>query len=149
MKARNRPVARCDSANQAGLPARARRGISLIEVVVAMTLFAVVLTGVAALTTQVARSAQLSSAATQRSAALAVGLNQLEALPYDSLPSRQGCRNVASTSFARRECVTVTNVAPRVRRVQFTLTPVNTVLRPDTITFDRARPTPGNPLNLP
>jgi prepilin-type N-terminal cleavage/methylation domain-containing protein len=149
MRARNRPAARRDSANEAGPPASARRGISLIEVVVAMTLFAVVMTGVAALTTQVARSAQLSSAATQRSAALAVGVNQLEALPYDSLPSRQGCKDIASTTLARRECVTVTNVAPRVRRVQFTLTPVNTVLRPDTITFDRARPTQGNPLNLP
>lgn len=149
MRARNRSVARRDGANRAGPPASARRGVSLIEVVVAMTLFAVVMTGVAALTTQVARSAQLSAAATQRSAALAVGVNQLEALPWDSLPSRQGCKDVASTTLARRECVTVTNVAPRVRRVQFTLTPVNTVLRPDTITFDRARPTPGNPLNMP
>ena len=149
MRARNRSVARRDSANRAGPPASARRGVSLIEVVVAMTLFAVVMMGVAALTTQVARSAQLSAAATQRSAALAVGVNQLEALPWDSLPSRQGCKNVASTSYARRECVTVTNVAPKVRRVQFTVTPVNTALRPDTITFDRAKPTPGNPLNMP
>jgi type II secretory pathway component PulJ len=123
--------------------------MSLIEVVVAMTLFALVMTGVAALTTQVARSAQFSSVATQRSAALAIGVNQLEALPYDSLPSRQGCKDVASTDFPRRECVSVTNVAPHVRRVQFTVTPANSALRPDTIIFDRGRPTPRNPLNLP
>jgi hypothetical protein len=121
----------------------------MIEVVVAMTLFAVVMTGVAAMTTHVARSAHFSSIATQRSAALAVGVNQLEALPYDSLPGRQGCKNVASASFPRRECVSITNVAPRVRQVQFTLTPDNAALRPDTVIFERGRPTPRNPLNLP
>jgi prepilin-type N-terminal cleavage/methylation domain-containing protein len=127
----------------------ARRGVSMIEVVVAMTLFALVMTGVAAMTTHVARSAQFSSIATQRSAALALGVNQLEALPYDSLQGRQGCKNVSSASFPRRECVTVTNVAPRVKEVQFTLTPANTALRPDTVTFQRGAPTPRNPLNLP
>jgi hypothetical protein len=55
-----------------------------------MTLFGVAMMGVAALTTHVARSAQFSSVVTQRSAALALGVNQLEALPYDSLPGRQG-----------------------------------------------------------
>ena len=99
MRVGMRVVARCDSPSHAGSRASARRGVSLIEVVVAMTLFAVVMTGVAAMTTQVARSAQFSSMATQRSAALATGVNQLEALPYDSLPGRQGCRNIASASF--------------------------------------------------
>jgi hypothetical protein len=121
----------------------------MIEVVVAMTLFAAVMTGVAGMTTHVARSAQFSAIATQRSAALATGVNQLEALPYDSLPGRVGCKDVASASFARRECVTISNVAPRVRQVQFTLTPANTALRPDTVVFQRGQPTPRNPLNLP
>jgi hypothetical protein len=121
----------------------------MIEVVVAMTLFAAVMTGVAAMTTHVARSAHFSAMATQRSAALATGVNQLEALPYDSLPGRVGCKDVASASFPRRECVTISNVAPRVRQVEFTLTPANTALRPDTVVFQRGQPTPRNPLNLP
>jgi hypothetical protein len=33
--------------------------------------------------------------------------------------------------------------------VQFVLTPANTVLRPDTVVFQRGRPTPRNPVNLP
>ena len=144
-----RVVACRDSLRHAGSRASARRGVSMIEVVVAMTLFAVVMTGVAAMTTQVARSAQFSSMATQRSAALATGVNQLEALPYDSLPGRQGCRNIASANFPRSECVTITNVAPRVRQVQFTLTPANSALRPDTVVFQRGRPTPRNPVNIP
>jgi hypothetical protein len=123
--------------------------MSMIEVVVAMTLFAVTMTGVAAMTTHVARSAQFSSIATHRGAALAVGVNQLEALPYDSLPGRQGCKNVSSAVFPRRECVSITNVAPRVRQVQFVLTPGNSALRPDTVVFQRGRPTPRNPVNLP
>jgi hypothetical protein len=123
--------------------------MSLIEVVVAMTLFAVIMASMAALTTQVARSAQFSTIATQRGAAVAVAVNQLEALPYDSLPGRVGCRQVASTTFPRRECVRITNVAPRVRQVEFTLTPDNMSLRPDTVIFERGQPTPGNPLNTP
>lgn len=149
MRTGTRSVARRDSTRQSLPPASARPGVSMIEVVVAMTLFAVVMTGVAAMTTHVARSAQFSSLATQRSAALAFGVNQLEALPYDSLPGRQGCRDVSSASFPRRECVTITNVSPRVRQVQFALTPTNTALRPDTVTFQRGRPTPRNPVNLP
>jgi type II secretory pathway component PulJ len=123
--------------------------MTLLEVVVAMTLFAVVMTGVAALTTHVARSAQFSSVATQRSAALAVGVNQLEAIPFDSLPGRAGCKTISSTQFPRSECISVTNVNARVRRIQFRLTPSNTNLRPDTIVFDRGRPTANNPLNMP
>ena len=149
MRVGTRLVTRRDRASKMLPPTGARRGMSLIEVVVAMAMFAVVMTGVAALTMQVARGAQFSSIATQRSAALAMGVNQLEALPYDSLPSRQGCRDVASATFARRECVSVTNVAPRVRQVQFTITPANTALRPDTVIFERGRPTPRNPLNVP
>jgi prepilin-type N-terminal cleavage/methylation domain-containing protein len=149
MRARARWVARRDSTGQSLPLASTRRGVSMIEVVVAMTLFAVVMTGVAAMTTQVARSAQFSALATQRSAALALGVNQLEALPYDSLPGRQGCRNISSATFPRRECVTLTTIAPRVKQVEFTLTPTNTALRPDTVTFQRGRPTPRNPVNLP
>ena len=149
MRSRAGLIARRDSTQSLAPSTRARRGVSMIEVVVAMTLFAVVMTGVAAMTTQVARSAQFSAIATQRSAALALGVNQLEALPYDSLPGRQGCRNISSATFPRRECVTLTNIAPRVKQVQFTLTPTNTALRPDTVTFQRGRPTPRNPVNLP
>lgn len=149
MRARMGFVATCDRVTTKGAPSNARRGVSMIEVVVAMTLFAVVMTGVAAMTTHVARSAQFSAVATQRSAAVATAVNKLEALPYDSLPGRQGCTNVSSATFPRTECVTITNIAPRVRQVQFTLTPANTALRPDTITFQRGQPTPRNPVNLP
>ncbi|MGQ0714152.1 MAG: type IV pilus modification PilV family protein [Gemmatimonadaceae bacterium] len=133
--------------NRSTAPGNVRRGMSLIEVVVAMVLFGVIMASMAALTTQVARSSQFSSIATERAAAVATVVNQLEALPYDSLPGRAGCRNIASPTFPRRECVRITNVAPRTRQVEFTLTPANTSLRPDTVIFVRGKPTPGNPLN--
>jgi hypothetical protein len=97
----------------------------------------------------VARSARFSSIATERGAAVATAVNQLEALPYDSLPGRAGCKNISSPTFARRECVRVTNVAPRVRQVEFTLTPASSSMRPDTVTFQRGKPTPHNPVNTP
>jgi prepilin-type N-terminal cleavage/methylation domain-containing protein len=131
------------------MPGHGRRGMSLIEVVVAMTLFGVIMASMAALTTQVARSAQFSSIATERGAAVAVAVNQLEALPYDSLPGRAGCRDISSPTLPRRECIRITNVAPRVRQVEFTLTPANASLRPDTLIFERGKPTPGNPLDTP
>jgi hypothetical protein len=123
--------------------------MSLIEVVVAMTLFAVIMASMAALTTQVARSAQFSSIATERGAAVATVVNQLEALPYDSLPGRAGCTHISSPTFPRRECIRITNVAPRVRQVEFILTPANSSFRPDTVIFERGKPTPHNPVNTP
>jgi prepilin-type N-terminal cleavage/methylation domain-containing protein len=128
--------------------ATARRGITLIEVVMALTMFAVVSTSIASMTTHVARGSRFTSIATVRAGALAAQVNRLEVLPYDTLPSRAGCASVSSGLLPRSECVTVEDVVVGRRRVTFVLTPSNTALRPDTVIFERTKPKAYHPLNL-
>ncbi len=128
--------------------AAARRGITLIEVVIALTMFAVVTTSIASMTTHVANGSRLTGLATVRAGALGAQVNRLEVLPYDSLPSRAGCTSVSSGLLPRSECVEVQDVTVRRRRVTFVLTPSNATLRPDTVIFERTKPAAYHPLNL-
>lgn len=127
---------------------RQRRGITLIEVVVALTMFAVVMTSIASMTTQVAKGSRINGIATVRAGAVAAQVNRLEVLPYDTLPSRVGCTNVSTGLLPRSECVGVEDVTVGRRRVTFVLTPSNTALRPDTVIFERTKPKAYHPLNL-
>lgn len=82
-----------------------RRGITLIEVAVALTVFALVTAGIASFTAQVARGSRVNSLASVRAGALAAQVNRLEVLPYDTLPSRAGCTTVSTGLVPRTECV--------------------------------------------
>lgn len=128
--------------------AAARRGITLIEVVVALTVFALVTAGIAGFTTQVAKGSRINSFASVRAGALAAQINRLEVLPYDTLPTRAGCTSVSTGLVPRSECITVEDIAVGRRRVTFILRPDNTALRPDTVILERTKPKAYHPLNL-
>ena len=125
-----------------------RRGITLIEVVVALTIFALVTVGIAGFTTQVASGSRINSLSSVRAGALAAQINRLEVLSYDLLPSQQGCTNISTGLVPRDECVYVQDIAAGRRRVTFILRPSNTALRPDTVILERTRPRQYHPLNL-
>ena len=133
-----------------GLPARpaARRGMTLIEVTVALTVFAIVTATVATFTGHVAKGSRLNGIATVRTGALAGQLNRLEVLPYDTLPSRAGCTSISTGLLPRTECIAVEDVVVGRRRVTFILRPNNSALRPDTVIFERTKPRAYHPLNL-
>ncbi|HEY7407487.1 MAG TPA: prepilin-type N-terminal cleavage/methylation domain-containing protein [Gemmatimonadaceae bacterium] len=125
-----------------------RRGITLIEVVVALTIFALVTVGIAGFTTQVAEGSRINSLASVRAGALAAQVNRLEVLPYDTLPTRVGCTSISAGLVPRTECVAVQDIVAGRRRVTFILRPNNTALRPDTVVLERTRPRQYHPLNL-
>jgi hypothetical protein len=126
----------------------ARAGITLIEVVVALTMFAIVTMGVASFTAQVAKGSAVNGVASVRTGALAAQVNRLEVLPYDTLPTRVGCTSISSGLLPRSECVEVRDLAVDRREVKFILRPTNTALRPDTVIFERTKPKGFHPLNL-
>lgn len=128
--------------------AAARRGMTLIEVVVALTVFAMVTVGIAGFTTQVAKGSRMNGLASIRAGALGAQVNRLEVLPYDTLPSRAGCTSVSTGLVPRTECVAVQDIVVGRRRVTFILRPNNTALRPDTVIFERTKPRAYHPLNL-
>jgi hypothetical protein len=122
--------------------------MTLIEVVVALTVFAMVTAGIAGFTAQVAKGSRVNGLTTVRAGALAAQINRLDALPFDTLPSRAGCTSVSTGLVPRTECVSVEDIAADRRRVTFILRPTNTSLRPDTVIFERTKPRAYHPLNL-
>lgn len=122
--------------------------MTLIEVVVALTVFAMVAAGIAGFTTQVAKGSRMNGLASVRAGALAAQINRLEVLPYDTLPTRAGCTSVSTGLVPRTECVTVQDLVVGRRRVTFILRPSNTALRPDTVILERSKPQAYHPLNL-
>lgn len=128
--------------------AATRRGITLLEVVIALTMFAIVTASVATMTTHVAKGSRFNGIATVRSGALAAQVNRLEVLPYDTLPSRAGCTTVSTGLLPRSECIYVQDVVVGRRQVTFILRPTNSALLPDTVIFERTKPKAYHPLNL-
>jgi Tfp pilus assembly protein PilV len=126
---------------------KARAGISLVEIVVAMTLMSAVLIPVAGLTALGANRSVRSAGTTYRQGILSQEVNRLTALPFTTLPGMVGCTTVNAGVFPHTRCVTVTNVSATLRRVEVIVTPAQPSVRPDTARFDRANPPLGNPLS--
>lgn len=126
---------------------KARAGISLVEIVVAMTLMSAVLIPIAGITALGANRSLRSAGATYRQGILNQEVNRLTSLPFTALPGAAGCTTVAAGTFPHTRCVTVTDVTSTLRRVRVVVTPAQPGVRPDSSTFERANPPVGNPLS--
>ena len=115
---------------------RAPDGFSLIEVVVAMVLLAVVLVTLAGMTFATARQSMNVQEIGVRQGILLHAANRLNALPFDSV--KTACDNTYEGADGRvyQLCVTVTGTGS-TRDVQVTVEAGN---KADTLTFTRARP---------
>ena len=71
---------------------RTRKGSGLVEVMLAITIFAVIATSHAAVTLRYANRMKEVKTGAMRSAALQEYLVRLASVPFDSLPNRAGCR---------------------------------------------------------
>jgi prepilin-type N-terminal cleavage/methylation domain-containing protein len=125
---------------------RSRRGLSLVEVLVAVAVMGIASTGLAAATFWMGRRAVESAGASARTAIVIERSDRLAQLSYDSLPLNVGCRQSAAPPFPYDECVVVTDLPGGTRRVTLVVTPRNRLVRPDTVTFERAAGAPYNPL---
>ena len=81
-------------------------GFSLIEIMVAMTLFAVVLTGFVALEFQYLRAARLTDNRAALVAAMTEQEGHLLSITLDSLDSRVGCTS-QTQPLAHQRCIAV------------------------------------------
>jgi prepilin-type N-terminal cleavage/methylation domain-containing protein len=127
----------------------ARRGFSLVEVVVAMMIFTIVMAALGGLLFRVTLQGAATVAKAERMAAFTGRVNQLSTIPYDSLPGRSGCTHTGEPPHERTECVTVVNMSAKVRTVTIVITPDNPAIRPDTVTVERSGPVAGNPFKTP
>jgi Tfp pilus assembly protein PilV len=119
-----------------------RNGFILMEVIVAVTLLALVLTPLAAFVYKItARSHQIIGSA-YRNGVLMEQVNLLESLPFDSLTI--GTTSVTSTAepYPYSKTVTVSLISQvfelKAKQVVLIIRPTNTLYRPDTTIFVRS-----------
>ncbi len=115
-------------------------GISIVEIVVALTLFGTVAVAMGGLSLVVAKRAETNDVFTKRTALLQQQMNWLQALPYDSLESKAGTVLVEDGPFPHKRKVSVLASGSRTR-VTITIVPTRAPHRQESIAFDRARPT--------
>ena len=125
---------------------RPRRGAGLVEIMLAMIIFALVATSYAAVTLRYATRMKTISAGAARSAALTEYMNRLMALPFDQLTGAAGCTTVSTGAFPNTRCIEVFVMTTTKDSVRVTLTPANSVIKPDTVVLTRVKATTVNPL---
>jgi prepilin-type N-terminal cleavage/methylation domain-containing protein len=126
---------------------RRRRGFSLLEVMVAMTMLSIVLMSLAKLSTIISVRSTSADIVAKRSAILQLEANKFGAMPFDSL------RNFSTTTVTRtlgdlRYSRTLTRVDNSATRSTLTIviTPTSYSTLKDSVIFDRTKPATNTPL---
>ena len=119
---------------------RNQAGFSLIEIVVAITLLAFFLIGIAKVNFVLARRFYTLSGGSARTGVIAQQLNQFAAMPFDTLVAKVGTITVTTPPMPYTRKITVDSLSPKLRRVTIIVTPTNTMLKPDTEVLQRFKP---------
>ncbi len=119
-----------------------RGGFILLEVIVAITLLALILTPLAAMVIKItARSHRIVGSA-YRNAVLMEQVNLLESLPYDSLATGTRTVQVTAKPYPHEVKVIVTQYYVKWqlkgKTVKLIITPTNVLYKPDTTNFIRS-----------
>ena len=125
-----------------------RKGVAVLEIMVAMIILSIGLLGAAGMTVTAARRASGISTASSRDGIILQELNKLAALPYDSLTPRVGCSTASSGTLTYTRCIAVTDITDGsgYKRVRLIVSPSTTWARPDTVYLNRSKgPIPMNP----
>jgi prepilin-type N-terminal cleavage/methylation domain-containing protein len=128
---------------------RERRGVSMIEVLVAMTLLAFVLGSLGLLSAKTASRARALDANSARTFVLMQQSNRFSVLPYDSIPSyapRTDTVVAGRFSYLRRVSYTQGATGSEYRRVIVTLVPLADPTKKDSLIFERAKTYAKSPL---
>lgn len=119
-----------------------RRGFILMEVVVAITLLALVLTPLAAMVFKItARSHRIIGSA-YRNGALMEQVNLLESLPFDSLAVGTTTTTSTAMPYPYTKTITVSLISQvyelKAKKVILIINPTNILYKPDTSIFVRS-----------
>jgi len=126
------------------------QGLSLIEVVVAITILSVVVMALGGLMFQVARHTRESAGVAYRSAASESAASWLHGLQWDSIPGAVGCTDSLTTGLLEyTRCVELLTNTPRYRLARITISPTG-ALQPsaDTITVERTKTRSASPFGF-
>ena len=116
-----------------------RRGVGLVEVIMAIAMFAIVITMLSPLMAASAKRRNLATAETYRWALTAESINRVAAMPAAVLTAGTVCDTAAALPIQFSRCVTITNVSNRLQTIQVIVLPVNQSWIPgDTVTLNKA-----------
>jgi hypothetical protein len=129
-----------DHAGSAAPASEPRKGIALVEVIVAMVILAIAVSSLAALMYSVSQSGMVATGNAYRNGVLMHEVNRLVGVPYDSIPVGSNSIAVSTPPYKHTRVITVAEpVANVVKTVRIVITPANTKLKPDTVSFTRTR----------
>ena len=117
-----------------------RTGVSLAEILMALTILGLFLLVLANANYVLARKVYPLSGGAARDGEIAAQVSQFLSLPYDSLAGRSGTRGFPALPWPFTRTVAVDTSSPSVRRITLTLTPANAVFRPYRIVLIRTNP---------
>lgn len=127
------------------IPRAPRSGFSLIEVMVAMTILAIVLMSLAKLSTLVSVRGRSNELVTKRAAALQLETNKFGAMRYDSLGTfNTADKTFSLDGFSYTRKLTITTVSTTRKTVKIVIVPTSSSSSKDSITFDRTKPSSGS-----
>ena len=136
----------------AGARIRARRtraGVSLIEIIVAMTLLVVVLGALSVLMTRTVKRSRDLDIGSARTFVLMQQSNRFSSLPYDSIPSyapRVDTINTGRFRYERRLTYVQGATGSEYRTLKVRLVPLLDNGKPDSLLFQRAKTYAKTPL---
>ena len=120
---------------------RRRHGFILLEVMVALTLLALVLTPLAAMVFKITSRSHGIVGSSHRNAVLLDEVNYLESQPYDSLPVGTTTTSVTAKPYPHTRTVAISEVwqssQGKMKKVTIVITPTNALYKPDTAVFKR------------
>lgn len=134
---------------------RSRRGVTLVEILIALSILSIVLMALGGLMYRVAWQTRRSAVATYRTGAAQLAAGWIHGMPWDnlSLPLTAGPVGCTSDSLGMLEytrCVTVTDVGSSRKSVQVVIQPTgNLTAMPDTQVIERAKGLLPSPLWIP
>lgn len=122
-----------------------QQGFTLVEVVIALVLMAIILTTLGGLTFVTARQAVVADNTMEREAASLEMVNRYAAMPFNQLTVGTACDSAGSTNNWYRRCATVSTLGG-ARRIVIETTPEQRGIAPSTVTIIRNAPPAASPL---
>lgn len=124
-----------------------RKGFSLIEVMVAMTMLAIVLMALAKLSIVVAVRGRGNDLVAKRTAVLQLEANKLGAIPYATLASWSTATTTLTLGdFTYTRRLAIANTGQNRYSIKILITPMSDTTQKDSVTLDRTKPATNTPL---
>jgi prepilin-type N-terminal cleavage/methylation domain-containing protein len=116
-----------------------RRGFTLVEVLVTITLISTGILVLGGMLLRSARAAEAASAVSYQTAAMASEVARLDALPFTALAAGTTCDTLAVAQLPRIRCSIVAVVSPKLTRVTVRITAIgNPLVAADSVIFERS-----------